>query len=110
MKDIEKEVNVKKEIAEELINLEAYAKEGKQAPKGKRYLVKIDKVIYEVDKQEITGRELLVLSNNMPPENYRLDIKYHGGFAKKVELNEVVDLTTPGIEKFMTNALDQTEG
>lgn len=103
-------LEVENDIIEEVIDLEFYAKEGKQVPKGKIYNVRIDKITYKIKKSEITGRELLELSHNIPPENYRLDQKFKGGFTKKIELDEVVDLTTPGVEKFMTIALDQTEG
>jgi hypothetical protein len=46
----------------------------------------------------------------VPPERYRLDQKLRDGTIKKIELNDVVDLTLPGLERFMTIPLDQTEG
>ena len=41
---------------------------------------------------------------------FRLDEKLVGGRTVKIELDQVVDLTAPGVERFMTLPLDQTEG
>jgi hypothetical protein len=36
--------------------------------------------------------------------------KLRGGEVKKIGLDEEADFTTPGVERFMTLPLDQTEG
>jgi hypothetical protein len=36
--------------------------------------------------------------------------KLRGGQTKRIDLDERVDFTTPGVERFMTLPLDQTEG
>ena len=36
--------------------------------------------------------------------------KLHGGQVKTIGLDEVADFTCPGVERFMTLPLDQTEG
>ncbi|EIJ80120.1 hypothetical protein PB1_07162 [Bacillus methanolicus PB1] len=99
-----------KQIIDDIIDLEQYAKKGEKPPKGKRYRIRIDKDYYVVDVSEMTGREILVLAGKTPPERFRLDQKLKGGATQKIELSDIVDLTTPGMERFMTLPLDQTEG
>lgn len=94
----------------EIVDIEAYAKEGKVPPKGKRYRIRIDKQSYVVEVSQMTGREILVLAGKNPPERFRLDQKLKGGATKKIELGDMVDFTTAGVERFMTLPLDQTEG
>ena len=92
------------------IDLEEFAKTGQKPPKGKRYRIRVDRDFFVVNESEMTGRQILVLAGKNPPERFRLDQKLRGGQTKKVELDEIVDFTTPGIERFMTLPLDQTEG
>jgi hypothetical protein len=99
---------MKEEI--EIIDLEAYSKEGKPVPKGKKYRIKIDREIFVVEKECMTGRELLVLAGKNPPEKYQLNQKLKGGKVEPIGLNDTVCFTNPSIEKFMTLPLDQTEG
>jgi len=94
----------------EIIDLEAYAKEGRPVPKERKYRIKIDREIYVVGKECMTGRELLVLAGKTPPEKYQLNMKIRGGKVEPISLDEKVCFTKPGIEKFMTLPLDQTEG
>ena len=94
----------------EVIEIEAYAKEGKNPPKGVRYKIRIDKETYTVDVGEMTGQQILELAGKTPVTQYRLDIKLHGGATEKIELATIVDFTRPGVERFMTLPLDQTEG
>ena len=74
------------------------------------YRIKIDKAEYEVHKRHITGKELLELAGKLPPEQYELRQKMHGGKTKKIDLTDTVDLAELGIERFMTLPLDQQEG
>lgn len=94
----------------EIVDLEAYSKEGKPVPKEKTYRIKIDRQEYVVEKECMTGRELLTLAGKNPPERYQLNMKVKGGKVETVGLNETVCFTKPGLEKFMTLPLDQTEG
>jgi hypothetical protein len=94
----------------EIIDLEAYSKEGKPVPKGKKYRIKIDREIFVVEKECMTGRELLVLAGKNPPEKYQLNQKLKGGKVEPIGLTDTVCFTKPGIERFMTLPLDQTEG
>lgn len=94
----------------EVIDLEQFAKEGKPVPKGKKYRIRIDKTQYVVEVETMTGKELLELAGKNPYNRFQLNQKLHGGNVKKIEYNESVDFTAPGIERFMTLPLDQTEG
>jgi hypothetical protein len=95
-----------------IIDIEAYAKEGKGIPTGPkiRYRVRIDDTYYIIDHRDPTGRELLTIAGKNPPEGYRLDQKLRGGATKKIGLDEKVDLAQPGVERFKTLPLDATEG
>lgn len=95
---------------EDVIDVEAYAKAGRTPPKGRRYRIRVDKQLIVVPTETVTGREILRLAGKQPPERFRLDQKLTGGKTVKIELTQVVDLATPGVERFMTLPLDQTEG
>lgn len=100
------------EAADNVIDLEQYAKEGRSIPQhkeGTRYRIRIDKAQKVVSAPRMTGEEILGLVEKSST-GYRLDQKLHGGQTKKIEPTDVVDFTGPGIEKFMTLPLDQTEG
>ena len=92
------------------IDLEEYALQGKTPPKKAKYLIKVDKKKYPVDVESMTGKEILELAGKLPAENFQLRQKMKGGTVKKIGLNEKVDFTEPGVEKFMTIPLDQMEG
>lgn len=94
----------------EIIDVEEFSKAGKTPPPGKKYRIKIDRNFYEVEKECVTGRDLLILVGKTPPEKYQINQKLRGGKVAKIGLDETVCFTTPGIEKFMTLPLDQTEG
>lgn len=104
----DKSYNIQKDGS--VIDLEAYAKAGKPPPKGSIYRIRVDKQHYEVRTSQITGRSILELAGKTPPERFRLDQKLRGGATQKIELSDMVDLTAPGVERFITLPLDQTEG
>ncbi|WP_298359823.1 multiubiquitin domain-containing protein [Runella sp.] len=94
----------------EFVNVHDYGRQGQKPPKAKKYHIQIDRTEYVVQKEHITGKELLVLAGKTPPERFQLNQRLHKGKVEKIDLDEVVCLTAPGIEKFMTVPLDQTEG
>jgi hypothetical protein len=94
---------------EEVVDIEEYAKAGRKPPRAKKYRIRIDKQKFEVDKPSITGRELLALVAKAP-DRYMISQKLHGGQVKRIPPDQKVDLTEPGVERFMTLPLDQTEG
>jgi hypothetical protein len=95
---------------DEYIDIEEYAKAGKQPPKGSKYLIRIDKALYKVTVESLTGREILQLASKVPVERFQLNQKLHGGVVKKIAYDQIVDFTEPGVERFMTIPLDQTDG
>ena len=58
----------------------------------------------------MTGRELLTLAGKCPPDQWMISQKLCGGKVEEIGLDEKADFTTPGVERFMTLPLDQTEG
>jgi len=76
----------------------------------KPFKIQIDKQHFDVQEPTITGRALLELAGKTPVEQFALYLKVHGGQPKRLQLNDVIDLRTPGTEKFLTLPLDQTEG
>lgn len=104
-------LNDEQSFVDEIIDLEEFAKAGKVPPSRCRgYRIRIGKKLYTVTRSTMTGRELLELAEKNPPERFRIDQKFQGGQTKRVGLDETVDLATPGVERFQTLPLDQTEG
>ncbi len=94
----------------EEVDLEQLAKAGGKPPKAKRYRIRIDDQYYVVHQASMTGAELLKLAGKVPPENFILTQKIRGGVIKTIGLTEVVDFTTPGIERFNTLPRQVQEG
>lgn len=94
----------------EIVDIEEFARRGEKPPKAKRYKIRIDKQHYEVAQPSITGRELLRLAGKEPVERFKVFQKLHGQEPKQVGLDEHVDLTAPGIERFITLPCDLQEG
>jgi len=100
------------EIEIDEVELEVFAQKGgtERAPKAKRYVIRVDKTKYTVEVPSMTGRQILTIAGKLPPEQYKLTEKHHGGGASTISLDDVVDLRAPGVERFMTLKRDQTEG
>jgi hypothetical protein len=94
----------------EVIDIEEYAKSGQAPPPGQKYRIRIDRQSYEVADLALTGRQLLRLAQKAPAERFMISQKFRGGAVRKLELDEAVDFTVPGVERFLTLAKDQTEG
>jgi hypothetical protein len=95
---------------DEIIDLEEYAKAERRPPHARRYRIRIDKQYFVVSVPFMTGRELLNLADKTPATSYLISQKLRGGEARRIGLDEKADFTTPGVERFMTLPLDQTEG
>lgn len=74
------------------------------------FKIQIDKEFYEIMVPLVTGRKLLEIAGKVPPEQFALYLKPKGGQPQRIELNDEVDLRRPGVERFVTLPLDQTEG
>lgn len=94
----------------EVIDIELYAKEGKIVPPGHHYIILVDRQKYTVKQECMTGKEILTLAGKIPVERFQLNQRFKGGKVVKVGYDQKVCFTEPGIEKFMTIPLDQTEG
>jgi hypothetical protein len=95
------------------IEIETFAQKvnGKEKPpKAKKYIIRVDKTKFTVEASSMKGSEILTLAGKTPPAQYKLRQKMHGGETKTIGLDDTVDFTEPGVERFMTLKLDQTEG
>lgn len=94
------------------IDLEEFSKEKphERPEKGKKYQIRVDRDKYVVHTDSLKGKEILELANKKPYDRYQLNQKYRHGQVKKIDYEDVVDFTEPGIERFMTIPLDQQEG
>lgn len=93
----------------EIIDIEEFAREGKTVPPGKRYRIRVDKDSFEVDSAVITGAQILDLVHKTA-DKYNLYQHVHGGQTKGIGPNDSVDLTAPGVERFSTMKIENTEG
>lgn len=73
------------------------------------YKIQIDKQMLEAGEPTPTARDLLILAGKVPVERFALYLKSKGQ-PRRLELDERVDLREPGVDKFVTLPLDQTEG
>ena len=78
--------------------------------KPQKYKIKIDRQIFEVESECMTGKQILELAGKIPIDRFQLNMKLKGGKVKKIGYEETVCFSDPGLEKFMTLPLDQTEG
>ena len=100
-------------VSEELVDevdVEATAVEARRRPRARRYRIRIDRERFVVEVPEMTGRRILELAGRTPPEQWLLSQKLHGGQVVTIGLDHVVDFRAPGVERFMTLPVDQTEG
>jgi hypothetical protein len=94
-----------------VVDLEECARERRRPPHTKKgYKVKINGELFVILSRTITGREILEIAGLVPPEKYTLRVKISGERPRKVGLDDEIDLTEPGIEKFKALPRDQTEG
>ncbi len=92
------------------IDVEQYSKEGKEVPKGHTYIIVVDEIKYKVERECMTGKEILLLAGKTPPDRFQLNLRLNSKKVKRIALDETVCFTEPGIEKFMTMPLDSQEG
>jgi len=97
---------------ENIIDLEDFSKEnpGKGPDKGKKYQIRINREKFVVKVDAMKGSEILELADKKPYQNFQLNQLFRHGTVKKINHDENVDFTEPGIERFMTIPLDQQEG
>lgn len=88
-------------MVDEVVDLEIYVRDQKRVPLARAYRIRIDKLHYTIETPTLTARDLLVLADKAPPEKYVLRQIVHG-HPVKLELDDIVDFRTPGVEKFKT--------
>ena len=98
------------EMLDEIVDLEEYARLGKQPPLSRGYRIRINGEPYVLHEPCPTGREILTIAGLLPAADYTLRVKVAGERPRKVGLDEHVDLRRPGVEKFKALPRDQTEG
>jgi hypothetical protein len=74
------------------------------------YKVQIDKQVYELTTKLVTAIELLQIAGKTPASAYAIYRKVKGGQPERLNPDQQVDVSDPGIERFVTLPLDQTEG
>lgn len=66
------------------------------------YPINVDGCSYVFDNSKVTGKQILEKAEKKPVECYTLYQKLKGCDFEKVSLDEIVDLSNPGIEHFVT--------
>lgn len=84
------------------LDLESCAHEGRHEPAATRFRVRIDDERYRIDDQKPTGRQLLGLARKKPVDEHLIFLLLRGGGFEEIRLDETVDLTRPGAERFIT--------
>lgn len=90
------------------IDLQAYAKEGKQVPPTGPYKIRVNKTFFDWPESTISGAQILNLAGKDAARNAAY--QFVRGKPQRVQPADNVDLTAPGVERFETLPLDQTEG
>ena len=101
---------LEEEILDEIIDLEEWAKADKPPRRARGYKIRIYKTHYTVHVHHMTGRQLLELAGKLPPDKYILRQIHRGGRPEKVGLDETVDFSKHGIEKFKTMPCNAKDG
>jgi len=110
--ELKEEVAIPKEeveLLEEIIDLEEWAKTGKEPKRAKKYRIRIDKEYRVVEVHSMNGRQILALVDKTP-ETYLLSQKIRGNGVEPVGADQIVEFHRHKIERFQTLALDPTEG
>lgn len=98
----------KSEGDSDIPDLEECACNGTQIEKHQKYKIKIDKQKYKVECPRLTGKEILEIAGY--DETRYLYQKFANGERRQIELDEKVDFTEPGIERFHTMRCEHQEG
>lgn len=96
------------EILDE-VDLEVWSARGERAPKARRYVIRVDRERYTVTESSITGRAILALAGKDPARTL-LQQRVQGGGTRPIGPDQAVDLTEPGVERFITLPKNQTDG
>ena len=98
------------EILDTVVDIEECSRTGRKPPRARHYRIRVDKKQFVVDEAHPTGRALLARAGKAPPEKWILRQIFRNGPAVPIGLDQKVDLTTPGVEKFSTMPKDIADG
>lgn len=70
------------------------------SPKNHKYKVKIDNGIFVFQHKIVKGKEILEKAGKIPIECFTLYQKFRNHDFEKIDFDEEVDLSKPGIERF----------
>jgi len=93
----------------ELVEIEVYAREGKEVPPARAYQIRVDRQQYVVHSPTISGKDILALAGKTP-ETHKLYQHIRGQQPIQIGPNDEVNLRAPGVERFTTMPRDTTEG
>jgi hypothetical protein len=94
----------------EIIDIHEHCQNNTPVPEDCKYRILIDREPYVVKEMCLTGKEILLLTHKTPPDRFQLRQKFKDGRVVTIKNDQKVCFTDPGIEKFKTIPLDQTEG
>jgi len=83
------------------IDIEDCSRGGRPPPKGQKYRIRIDRDKYTVEEEKITGTQILALAEKTP-EEWALNQKLGGGKRERIEADDFVYVSQPGVERFET--------
>ncbi len=84
------------------VDLEDCARSGASATGATHFRVRVDDARHKIDDPKPTGRQLLKLAGKTPVEEHLLFLLLRGGGLEEIQLDETVDLTRPGAERFLS--------
>lgn len=103
--------NQNNEIRETLdIEEFALANPDKQKPKAKVYAYRVNKKRLTTTSPTPTREQVLESAGLVPVNEYRLRLKDGSGDPREINNGEIVDLTKPGVERFIANRLHVQDG
>lgn len=88
------------------VDLKEFAHAGRRPPRGRRYRLKVDTDRITVTNETVTGRQILELAGRTPVDDFVLILLLRGEDNEIIQLDEEIDLTRPGLERFVTGRED----
>lgn len=79
-------------------------------PQAKRYVFRVNKKRVVTTDPNPTREEILTLAGFVPVNEYRLRLKSGKGDPVEIQSGQHVDLTQPGVERFVANKLHVQDG
>lgn len=93
----------------ELVDVQEYAQKGLSKPPALAYRILIDRERKVWSHPAITGEDILALVNKSPQEWVAVQ-RFADGHSMAIKPDEKVDLTPPGVERFVTMRREAQDG